>query len=90
MWKRITSPDLLIFLDATFETTLARRKMDWTEKEYSEQQRRLSHARANADFCLDTSQFTAEDVLEKVIYFLVMNLPKNKWGRNIPLNQTLN
>jgi cytidylate kinase len=75
MWKRITNPDLLIFLDASFETTLARRKMDWTEKEYSEQQRRLSHARANADFYLDTSQLLADSVLEKVTRFLEINLP---------------
>jgi deoxyadenosine/deoxycytidine kinase len=74
MWKRITNPDLLIFLDATFMTTLARRNMDWTEKEYSEQQRRLSHARANADFYIDTSQLSPDDVLEKVIFFIINNL----------------
>lgn len=75
MWKRITNPDLLIFLDASFETTLARRKMDWTEKEYSEQQRRLSHARANADYYLDTSHLPPDSVLEKVTRFLEINLP---------------
>jgi cytidylate kinase len=87
MWKRITNPDLLIFLDANFETTCTRRKMDWTEKDYSEQQHRLSHARANADFYLDTSQLRTEDVLEKVLFFIENNLPDKSraQGKNSPI-----
>lgn len=87
MWKRITNPDLLIFLDANFETTCTRRKMDWTEKDYAEQQHRLSHARANADFYLDTSQLRTEDVLEKVLFFIEDNLPDKSraQGKNSPI-----
>jgi deoxyadenosine/deoxycytidine kinase len=75
MWKRITNPDLLIFLDATFETARIRRKMDWSENDYAEQQRRLSHARANASLYLDTSNLTVDEVLDKTLQFLESTIP---------------
>jgi thymidylate kinase len=70
MWKRITNPDILIFLDTTFEKACNRRKMDWTHEDFLEQQRRVSHARENADFYLETSTLQVNEVLEKVIQFL--------------------
>lgn len=70
MWRRITNPDLLIFLDASFETTCKRRDMNWTYDEYLEQQRRVSHAREHADFYIDTSTLLAQDVLDRVLDYL--------------------
>lgn len=70
MWKRITNPDILIFLDVSYPLTLKRRKLDWSEADWAEQQRRLAHAREHADFYLDTNHLSAEQVLEKVISFL--------------------
>jgi guanylate kinase len=70
MWKRLTNPDVLIFLDAAWPTTCQRRKLDWTEADWQEQQRRLSHARTNADLYLDTDKLSIEEVLEKVMAFL--------------------
>jgi cytidylate kinase len=70
MWKRLTNPDVLIFLDAAWPTTCQRRKLDWTESDWQEQQRRLSHARANADLYLDTNKLSIEEVLDQVIAFL--------------------
>lgn len=70
MWRRITNPDILIFLDTSFEKACNRRKMDWTLEDYLEQQRRVSHARENADFYLDTTLLTAESVLNQVLAFL--------------------
>lgn len=70
MWKRITNPDILIFLDVDYPTTLKRRKFDWTEANYAEQQRRLAHARENAHFYLDTTSLNADEVLAKVLDFL--------------------
>lgn len=70
MWRRITNPDILIFLDASFEKARTRRKMDWNYEDYLEQQRRVSHARENADFYLDTTLLTAESVLNQVLAFL--------------------
>lgn len=70
MWRRITNPDILIFLDTSFERACNRRKMDWTMEDYLEQQGRVSHARENADFYLDTTFLTAESVLNQVLAFL--------------------
>lgn len=70
MWRRITNPDLLIFLDASFETTCKRRDMNWTYDEYLEQQRRVSHAREHADFYIETSTLLAQDVLDRVFDYL--------------------
>jgi molybdopterin-guanine dinucleotide biosynthesis protein len=70
MWKRLTHPDVLIFLDASHPVTLQRRRLDWTEADWAEQQRRLIHAREHTDFYLDTDELTIEQVLEAVIRFI--------------------
>src|SRR5664279_3401851 len=43
MWKRITNPDILIFLDASYDVTIERLQLNWTKAEWEEQQRRLIH-----------------------------------------------
>jgi deoxyadenosine/deoxycytidine kinase len=70
MWKKITNPDVLIFLDVSFPLTIERRKLNWTEADYLEQHRRLSHAREHASLYVQTDALTPEEVAEKVIAFL--------------------
>lgn len=70
MWKRITNPDILIFLDVSYPLTLQRRKLDWTEANWAEQQRRLAHAREHADLYINTDNLSAEQVLETAIAFI--------------------
>jgi cytidylate kinase len=70
MWKRITNPDVLIFLDASYPVTLQRRRLNWSEADWIEQQRRLAHARSSANLYIDTDQLSVEQVLEKVVEFL--------------------
>jgi thymidylate kinase len=70
MWQRLTNPQILIFLDVSYTTSCHRRKLDWTEADWQEQQDRLSHARANADLYLDTDKLTAEEVLNRVVEFI--------------------
>lgn len=70
MWRRITNPDILIFLDASYETTRRRRALNWTEDEYQEQQRRLAHARAHADLIIETDALGIEEVLQRALDFL--------------------
>ena len=70
MWQRITNPDLLIFLDASYEVTLQRRQLDWSKANYLEQHRRLSHAREHADLYIYTDDLSIEAVEEKIIAFL--------------------
>jgi deoxyadenosine/deoxycytidine kinase len=62
MWKRLTDPDVLIFLDVSYPNTLLRRKLIWTKDEYQEQTFRLRHARQNADFYLNTDDLSVSDV----------------------------
>jgi shikimate kinase len=70
MWQKIGKPDLLVFLDVSFETANQRRRLDWTRADYEEQQRRLGHARQHADFYLLTDGLSADEVAEKVCQFL--------------------
>ncbi len=70
MWKKITNPDILIFLDASYEVTMERRKFSWTQQEYLEQQRRLNHARDHADLYLMTDGLSPEVIADKVYQFL--------------------
>ena len=70
MWQIITKPDVLIFLNSSFETSTMRRKLDWHEKDYREQLRRLTHARERAHLIIETDKLTANEVLEKALDFL--------------------
>jgi deoxyadenosine/deoxycytidine kinase len=70
MWKRITNPDILVYLHVSYPLTLVRRKMDWTEMEYNEQLHRLRHARESADCYLDTDLLSAQEVFDKVLEFI--------------------
>jgi len=62
MWQRLTNPDLLVFLDVSYAETLKRRRLNWNESEYEEQQRRLGHARAHADIYIFTDHLTPEEI----------------------------
>lgn len=75
MWKRITNPDMLIFLQVSYAISQQRRPMNWNEAEYEEQQRRLSHARENADLYIETDNLDIEEVLERALAFIKSNRP---------------
>jgi len=70
MWKRLTNPDVLVFLQASYPVTCRRRALNWTEADYAEQQRRLSHARLNADLFVETDKLSIGEVLQQVLFFL--------------------
>jgi guanylate kinase len=74
MWKRLTDPNILVFLNVSYQIAQSRRKLNWDLSEYHEQQRRLRHARQNADFYLNTDPLTPNEVLENVISFLEKHL----------------
>lgn len=73
MWKRLTNPDVLIFLQASYAVTCQRRSLNWTEAEYDEQQRRLSHAHAHADLVIDTDSLSIQGVLEQALAYIRKN-----------------
>jgi cytidylate kinase len=70
MWQIISQPDILIYLNSSFQTSTARRRLDWQEKDYNEQLRRLAHAREHADLAIDTDDRTPANVLQIALDFL--------------------
>jgi len=70
MWQLITQPELLVYLHASFPVSTARAKLDWQEKDYDEELRRLAHARDHADLSIETDNLTPEQVLQKALDFL--------------------
>ena len=71
MWQRITKPDLLVYLDVDYPTTLIRRPhIDLGPERVDIQNQRLLHAREHADFYIDTSGLTPEEIGNKVLVFL--------------------
>ena len=70
MWQRISTPDLLIYLDAGLPAIVGRRPIDWSEEYLAEQNRRLRHARQHCDLYIQTDGLTEEEVLETALAFL--------------------
>ena len=70
MWKRLVDPDVLIYLDITYEALLIRRP-NYGEPEYLEREKeRLGHARAHADLVIDTSELTSGEIRDRVLTLL--------------------
>lgn len=70
MWEQVTKPDLLIYLDASYETCTARKNLDWTPQEYQVQIERLGDARANCDLYIETDELSPEEVIRAAMDFL--------------------
>jgi ABC-type cobalamin/Fe3+-siderophores transport system ATPase subunit len=70
MWKALSNPDILIFLQCSFENSTARRKLNWVIQDFEEQQRRLSHALEHANLIVQTDGLKPEEVLAQVLQFL--------------------
>ena len=70
MWRRITNPDLLIYLDAEWNTITRRRRISWGERYLNDERHRLRHARQHCDLYLRTDALTEEEVLRQVLSFL--------------------
>ena len=72
MWQRISNPDILIFLQASFPVASQRKgkTFHWNEAEYNEQQRRLAHAREHANLLIDTDNLSVQGVLDQVLAFI--------------------
>ena len=67
MWQVITKPDILIYLDASYETCTARKNLNWLPREYAEQGERLRHAREHCHIYLHTDDKSPEKVLESAL-----------------------
>jgi thymidylate kinase len=67
MWRQIAKPDILIYLDVSFEISKKRSDASWTRDIYQNQLDRLLHARDNADVYIATDDKTPQQVFELVI-----------------------
>jgi hypothetical protein len=70
MWQRITQPDLLVYLDVSWEIARQRRPTDTGADWWNELAWRLRHARKHADLYLNTDELTSQEVLERTLVFL--------------------
>ena len=70
MWQRLTNPDILIFLQCSFENSTTRRKLNWLPADHEEQMQRLSHALEHADFVIDTNSLSPAEVLTCALEYL--------------------
>ncbi len=76
MWRRLSKPDVLIYLDVNYENALRRRPhQDGGAQRVAAQTKRLAHARERCDLYIDTNGLTAEEVRQKALAFLEGN-----WG----------
>lgn len=73
MWQRLNPPDLMIYLDVTLEEILKRGRVGtgWDQAYLDEQHHRLRHARAHCDLYLQTSGLAEEEVLAKVLAWVL-------------------
>ncbi|NLE76348.1 MAG: hypothetical protein GX605_06300 [Chloroflexi bacterium] len=70
MWRRVTQPDLLIYLDASLETIRQRMSPTWESWLLDLQRQRLRHARQHCHLYLPTDGLTPEQVVERAVVFL--------------------
>lgn len=71
MWKRITNPDILIYLDVSIDVAARREGLDTPSSWWIEEREfRLAHARQHCDFYLDTSELAPQEILAQVADFL--------------------
>jgi hypothetical protein len=70
MWRQIGNPDLLIYLDVSFNVSTERTGSDWSEEIFRKQIERLAHARQHADLYIMTDDLNPEQVLDEVERYL--------------------
>jgi molybdopterin-guanine dinucleotide biosynthesis protein len=74
MWHRLTDPDILIYLEASYSMTIARKNLNWTQANYQEQLDRLMHARSHADIIVNTNEMNQQEVQNYVVSKLIFLL----------------
>ncbi len=67
MWKQISDPDFLIYLDVSFEISIMRTGTSWNRGIFDKQVTRLEHARNHADLYIQTDTLNPQQVLNLVL-----------------------
>ena len=71
MWQILTKPDVLIYVDASYESCTQRKQLNWSVTDYERQIERLAHARQHCDIYLNTEGISAQVALELALEALV-------------------
>ncbi len=74
MWRLLTRPEILIYLDASLAVVRARRQPPLPCYLYHAQVDRLAHAREHADLVVDTDQRSPEEVAELALAIVARQL----------------
>src|SRR5690554_2548682 len=71
MWQRISKPDVLIYLDVSYEVSRQRRpQVTWGPERRVEEVERLRHARQHADLIIHTDDLSPAEIQRWVFAFL--------------------
>ena len=65
VWRRF-EPDVLIFLNCSYETVKQRKRIYWGTQRYELQQQLLANAREHATIIVQTDGFTPKELVEHV------------------------
>ena len=67
MWKQMSDPDFLIYLDVSFEISVRRTGTSWNRGIFEKQEARLEHAKKHADLYIQTDELNPRQVLNIVL-----------------------
>lgn len=67
MWKLLTNPDVLIYLEVSFEVASHRKSLNWRPQDHQAQRERLKHARKYCHVYIQTDDLTPDQVLARVL-----------------------
>ncbi len=67
MWKQMSDPDFLIYLDVTYDVSLSRSGGSLNKKIFEKQISRLDHARTHADLYIQTDDLNPQEVRDLVL-----------------------
>lgn len=70
MWAQIAQPDVLIYLDVSYEISCERKNSYLSRKIFTNQVERLSHAKKYADLYVSTNDKSPSEVFQLVIRWL--------------------
>jgi len=67
MWKQMSDPDFLVYLDVSFEISVRRTGTSWNRRIFEKQEVRLEHAKNHADLYIQTDELNPRQVLDIVL-----------------------
>ncbi len=70
MWKRMADPDVLIYLQVSYDVSNQRSGSTLKESIFRKQEKRLEHAREHADLVINTETLVPEQILQQVLEYL--------------------